>query len=82
MRDRYESPLGGRYASDEMQYLFSAQKRAETWRELSGSSFQKRSLRSCSAALGSLRYRRKKFRGSLSLKKLNMQKNQRGCSLP
>ncbi len=34
MRDRYESPLGGRYASDEMQYLFSAQKRAETWREL------------------------------------------------
>ena len=33
MRDRYESPWG-RYASDEMQYLFSAQKRAETWREL------------------------------------------------
>ena len=47
-----------------------------------GSSFQKRSLRSCPAALEFLQYRRKKFRGSLSLKKLNMQKNQRGCSLP
>ena len=34
------------------------------------------------AALEFLRYRRKRFRGSLSLKKLNMQKNQRGCSLP
>ena len=34
MYDRYESPLITRYASAEMQALFSQQKRIETWRRL------------------------------------------------
>ena len=34
MHDRYESPLITRYASVSMQQLFSAQRRAETWRWL------------------------------------------------
>ena len=34
MYDRYESPLITRYASVGMQQLFSAQRRAETWRRL------------------------------------------------
>ena len=34
MYDRYESPLITRYASASMQELFSAQRRAETWRRL------------------------------------------------
>lgn len=34
MNDRYSSPLGQRYASREMQYLFSPQKQFTTWRKL------------------------------------------------
>ena len=34
MTDRYESPLSSRYASDEMQYIFSADKKFSTWRRL------------------------------------------------
>ncbi len=34
MYDRYESPFGSRYASEEMQYLFSADKKFSTWRKL------------------------------------------------
>ena len=34
MHDRYESPFQSRYASDEMQYLFSADKKFSTWRKL------------------------------------------------
>ena len=34
MRDRYESPLNSRYASDEMQRLFSPDMRYSTWRKL------------------------------------------------
>lgn len=34
MRDRYESPLNSRYASDEMQRLFSPDMRYTTWRKL------------------------------------------------
>lgn len=34
MRDRYESPLSSRYASDEMQRLFSPDMRYSTWRRL------------------------------------------------
>ncbi len=34
MRDRYESPLSSRYASKEMQYLFSQDKKFKTWRRL------------------------------------------------
>ncbi len=34
MRDRYESPLSSRYASDEMQRLFSPDMRYTTWRKL------------------------------------------------
>ena len=32
--DRYESPLSARYASDEMQYIFSPDKKFTTWRRL------------------------------------------------
>ena len=34
MYDRYESPFSTRYASKEMQYLFSAEKKFSTWRKL------------------------------------------------
>ena len=34
MKDRYESPLASRYASDYMLRLFSMDKRIETWRKL------------------------------------------------
>lgn len=34
MHDRYESPFNARYASKEMQYLFSADKKFSTWRKL------------------------------------------------
>ena len=34
MTDKYESPLGTRYASDEMLGLFSADRRYQTWRKL------------------------------------------------
>ncbi len=34
MKDRYESPLSGRYASAEMQYIFSPDKKFSTWRRL------------------------------------------------
>lgn len=34
MHDRYESPFASRYASKEMQYLFSAEKKFSTWRKL------------------------------------------------
>ncbi len=34
MRDRYESPLSSRYASDYMLRLFSAEERIRTWRKL------------------------------------------------
>ncbi len=34
MRDRYESPLSGRYASREMQYIFSPDFKFKTWRRL------------------------------------------------
>ncbi len=34
MRDSYESPLSSRYASKEMQYLFSPDKKFRTWRRL------------------------------------------------
>ncbi|MBQ0126052.1 MAG: adenylosuccinate lyase [Clostridiales bacterium] len=33
-KDRYESPFSQRYASDEMQYLFSSDKKFSTWRRL------------------------------------------------
>lgn len=32
--NRYESPLSSRYASDEMQYIFSSDKKFSTWRRL------------------------------------------------
>ena len=34
MYDRYESPFCTRYASDEMQYVFSADNKFKTWRKL------------------------------------------------
>ena len=34
MNDRYESPFNTRYASEEMQYLFSPEKKFRTWRRL------------------------------------------------
>ncbi len=34
MYDKFESPFSTRYASDEMQYLFSAEKKFRTWRKL------------------------------------------------
>ena len=34
MHDRYVSPFSTRYASDEMQYLFSDDKKFRTWRAL------------------------------------------------
>lgn len=34
MRDRYESPLSGRYASKQMQYIFSPEMKFSTWRKL------------------------------------------------
>ena len=34
MYDSYESPLCGRYASSEMQYIFSQEKKFRTWRRL------------------------------------------------
>jgi len=34
MSDRYENPLGKRYASREMQYIFSDDNKFSTWRRL------------------------------------------------
>ena len=34
MKDTYESPLNSRYASKEMQYIFSPDKKFRTWRLL------------------------------------------------
>jgi adenylosuccinate lyase len=34
MKNQYESPLNSRYASDEMQYIFSPDKKFRTWRKL------------------------------------------------
>ncbi len=34
LTNRYESPLSSRYASDEMQYIFSPDKKFSTWRRL------------------------------------------------
>ncbi len=34
MTNKYESPFSSRYASDEMQYIFSADKKFSTWRKL------------------------------------------------
>ena len=34
MTDRYQSPLSERYASKEMQYIFSPDKKFRTWRKL------------------------------------------------
>ena len=34
MNDRYQSPLSERYASREMQYIFSPDKKFKTWRRL------------------------------------------------
>ncbi len=34
MKDRYETPLGQRYASKEMQYIFSPDMKFRTWRKL------------------------------------------------
>src|SRR5262249_55230632 len=32
--DKYQTPLGSRYSSDEMMAIFSARERATTWRKL------------------------------------------------
>ncbi len=34
MNDRYQSPFSERYASKEMQYIFSPEKKFRTWRKL------------------------------------------------
>ncbi len=34
MHTTYETPFNSRYASDEMQYLFSPDKKFKTWRKL------------------------------------------------
>ena len=34
MYDKYQSPLSERYASKEMQYIFSPDKKFKTWRKL------------------------------------------------
>ena len=34
MNDRYQTPLGERYASKEMQYIFSPDMKFKTWRKL------------------------------------------------
>lgn len=34
MKNNYESPLSSRYASKEMQYIFSPDKKFSTWRRL------------------------------------------------
>ena len=34
MNDRYNSPLSERYASKEMQYIFSPDMKFKTWRKL------------------------------------------------
>ena len=34
MRDTYNSPLNTRYASKEMSYIFSEDKKFKTWRKL------------------------------------------------
>ena len=34
MYDKYQSPLSERYASREMQYIFSPDKKFKTWRKL------------------------------------------------
>ena len=34
MNDRYQTPLAERYASKEMQYIFSPDKKFKTWRKL------------------------------------------------
>ena len=34
MNDRYQTPLAERYASKEMQYIFSPDKKFRTWRRL------------------------------------------------
>ena len=34
MKDTYESPLASRYASREMLYIFSPDKKFKTWRKL------------------------------------------------
>ena len=34
IKDSYESPLNSRYASKEMKYIFSPDKKFKTWRRL------------------------------------------------